>query len=89
MLPPLELDPVGESGCGTLEWRLKEEEEDEEVGLGRKNGWWEGLKSGEISTGKVGLNGEDGMNEATSGTWSSSGAEEEEESRLRRKRRKW
>lgn len=37
-LPPLELDPVGDSGSRIPQWRLKEEEEEEEsAGLGRRN----------------------------------------------------
>lgn len=37
-LPPLELDPVGDSGSGIPQWRLKEEEDEEveSAGLGRR-----------------------------------------------------
>lgn len=37
-LPPLELDPVGDSGSGIPQWRLKEEEHEEveSAGLGRR-----------------------------------------------------
>lgn len=37
-LPPLELDPVGDSGSGIPQWRLNEEEHEEveSAGLGRR-----------------------------------------------------
>ncbi len=58
-LPPLELDPVGESGPGAPQRRLQEEgEEEEEAGLERRKAGCEGLRAGVLSTGKEGLRGE-------------------------------
>lgn len=89
-LPPLELDPVGDSGSGIPQWRLKEEEEDS-AGLGRRNAVWAGLRVGVASRPKEGLKGEGCRKEA--GDWSASAMEEddeevEEESKNLKKRRR-
>lgn len=79
-LPPLELDPVGESGSWIPQWRPVEEEEEEEVeaaGLGRRKAGCEGLRVGVTSRVKEGLRGEEWRKEA--GDWASSAVEEEEE----------
>lgn len=71
-LPPLELDPVGESDSRIPQWRLVEEEDEvEAAGLGRR------LKVGVASRVKEGLSGEEWRKEA--GDWASSAVEEEEE----------
>lgn len=77
-LPPLELDPVGESGSLILQWRPVEEEEEEveAAGLGRRKAGCEGLKVGVASKVKEGLSGEEWRKEA--GDWASSAVEEEE-----------
>lgn len=74
-LPALELDPVGDSGSGIPQSRLKEEEES--AGLGRRNAGCVGLKVGVASRPKEGLRGERWWKDA--GDWSASAMEEEDE----------
>ena len=92
-LPPLELEPVGDSGSGTPQRRLyeeEEEEEEEEDGLGRRKAGCEGLRAGVVSRGKEGLRGEEWRKEAGDRAPSAGEEEEEEEEEesnsLRRKK---